>query len=377
MIKKIVYFLLVFLLFLSLATPVLAKENCSNVIYFFWAEGCPHCEKEMKFLEGLKQKYENIEIKSFETSENYENLQLLLTKQKEINAPLGGTPFTIIGNHYFSGYLSDEVTGQQIAQVLDCNKDSKKEIPEVISIPLIGRIEIKNLSLPLLATIIGVLDGFNPCAMWTLLFLISMLLGMKDKKKMWILGTIFIVSSAFVYFLFMTAWLNFFLFLGFVFWVRIVIGLVALVTGSYNVREYFVNKQAGCKVTGNKKRLVVFDNIRKVIRSKEFFLAIVGMILLAFAVNLVELVCSAGFPAIFTQVLSLTKLKTWQYYLYLLIYIFFFMIDDLIVFFTAMITFKMVGVEKKYTRFSFLIGGLLMLVIGVLIIFKPEVLMFG
>jgi len=210
-----------------------------------------------------------------------------------------------------------------------------------------------------------------------LLFLISLLLGMKDRKRMWALGIIFIVTSAFVYFLFMTAWLNFFLFLGFVFWIRVIIGLIALAAGGYNIREYFINKQAGCKVVNSDKRRKVFENIRKVVRKKEFFLAIFGMILLAFAVNLVELVCSAGLPAIFTQVLSLSKLKTWQYYFYLLVYIFFFMLDDLFVFFTAMLTLKIVGIEKKYTRFSCLIGGLLMLIIGILIIFKPEILMLG
>ena len=92
---------------------------------------------------------------------------------------------------------------------------------------------------------------------------------------------------------------------------------------------------------------------------------------------MVELVCSAGLPAIYTQILSLSNLPTWQYYFYLGLYILIFMLDDLFVFFTAMFTLKAVGVESKYARYSHLIGGVLMLVIGLLLLFKPEWLMFG
>jgi hypothetical protein len=229
---------------------------------------------------------------------------------------------------------------------------------ESLTLPILGTIQTANLSLPVLSVVLGFVDGFNPCAMWTLLFLISLLLGMKDRKRMWILGTTFIITSAFVYFLFLTAWLNFFLILGFVFWVRIVIGLVALGVGIYNLRDYHLNKEG-------------------ITHERKFILAFGGIILLAFAVNLVELVCSAGLPAIYTQILSISNLSPGQHYSYILIYIFFFMIDDLVVFAIAMITLHAVGVQSKYARLSRLIGGILMLIIGALLLFKPEILMFG
>ncbi len=246
-----------------------------------------------------------------------------------------------------------------------------------LTLPILGTIQTANFSLPVLSIVIGLIDGFNPCAMWTLLFLISLLLGMKDKKRMWTLGITFIIASAFVYFLFLSAWLNFFLILGFVFWVRIVIGLVALGIGMYNLRDYHVNKEGGCKVTDNKKRKETFDKLKGITHEKIFILALGGIILLAFAVNLVELVCSAGLPAIYTQILSISNLSPGQYYSYILIYIFFFMIDDLVVFTIAMITLHTVGIQSKYARFSRLIGGILMLIIGALLLFKPELLMFG
>jgi hypothetical protein len=102
-----------------------------------------------------------------------------------------------------------------------------------------------------------------------------------------------------------------------------------------------------------------------------------GIILLAFAVNLVELICSAGFPVIYLQILSLTPMPFWQYYLYLFLYIFIFMLDDMIVFIVAMITLQMLGLGAKYKQASDLIGGILMFILGILLIFRPEALMFG
>ena len=248
---------------------------------------------------------------------------------------------------------------------------------ESLTLPILGTIQTANLSLPVLSIVMGLLDGFNPCAMWTLLFLISLLLGMKDKKRMWILGVTFIAASAFIYFLFLTAWLNFFLILGFVFWVRIAIGLIAIGVGIYNLRDYQKNKDGACEVTDDEKKRKTFDKLKNITHEKKFILALGGIILLAFAVNLVELVCSAGLPAIFTQILSISNLSPGQHYSYILIYIFFFMVDDLVVFAIAMVTLHSVGIQSKYARLSRLIGGIRMLIIGGLLLLKPEILMFG
>lgn len=248
------------------------------------------------------------------------------------------------------------------------------DIPEKISVPLIGDVSIKKLSLPVLTVIIGALDGFNPCAMWTLVFLIGLLLGMEDKRRMWILGITFIAASAGVYFLFMTAWLNMFLFLGFLFWIRVGIGVVALAGGAYNLKEFFTNKDNVCKVTAGERRRKIFDQIKEITHRKSFWLAFFGIIILAVAVNMVEAICSAGLPAIYTQVLALNHLPVWQYYAYLSLYIFIFMLDDLIVFLVAMTTLQITGVTTKYTRMSHLIGGIVMLLIGLALILKPELL---
>jgi thiol-disulfide isomerase/thioredoxin len=363
-------------------------EKISNEvnIYFFWSRSCPHCSQEKPFLEKLEQNYDNLKIHSFEVGNNRENADLLIKIGEELNVNTRGVPFTIIGEQYFPGWHNEETTGIAIENAVKCAIENGCDdmvggfispAPEKIDLPLFGEIEIKNFSLPILTIIIAALDGFNPCAMWVLLFLISLLLEMKNKKRMWILGTVFIVSSAFVYFLFMSAWLNLFLFLGIIGSVRIVIGLTAVIAGGYNLKEYFFNKTSGCKVTGSKKRKKVFEKLKAITQKKEFLLAIGGMVALAFSVNLVELICSAGLPAIYTQILTLTELAQWQYYLYLMLYILIFMLDDLFIFFIAMKTLQLTGITTKYSRASHLIGGIAMLIIGILLIFKPDLLMFG
>jgi hypothetical protein len=375
----------------------LAAEDEGVVVHLFWARGCSYCAKEKLFLEVLKEQYPQVEVRSYELTESGDNRELMGRVGKRLGVDVSDfrVPFTVVGANYIFGYGGVEDTGRQIeALVLEAMEggcvdivtgvggggvcdDPDSEPSDLINLPFLGEVRASTVSLPLLTFLVALVDGFNPCAMWALLFLISILLGMKDRRRMWLLGTAFVATSAFVYFLFLVAWLNLFLLLGYVFWVRVLVGLVALGAGAYYVRDYFVNKGGGCEVVKEGRRERVFGAIREVIRKRSLLLALLGIIALAVAVNLVELVCSVGLPAVYTRVLSLSQLPPWQYYLYLLFYILIFMLDDLAVFFLAMTTLKMVGIQTRYTRYCRLAGGALIVIIGLILLFKPEVLMFG
>ena len=380
--------------------------NASNKlnIYLFWGNGCPHCAKEKTFLSKILPNYPTVTLNQYEVYYSSDNAELMQKVAEKIDVDAGGIPFLIIGDKEFVGY-SEGTTDTEIESRIkyclgnscpdsvnsiinpsknDDPKTNKTNNPDsnqkkIIELPIIGEINALSFSLPLLTVFMGALDGFNPCAMWTLLFLISLLLGINNRRRMWVLGVAFIAASAFVYFLFMAAWLQLILFLGFIVWVRALIGILATIGGGYNLKSYLDerNSNGGCKVTSGKKRQLVFAKMKAIAQQNSLWLALGGIILLAFAVNLVELVCSAGFPAVFTQVLSLSHLSSWQYYAYILLYIFFFMIDDIIIFAIAMFTLKATGISTKYGKWSKLIGGILMIIIGLLLIFKPEWLMFG
>lgn len=368
--------------------------------YFFWKEGCPHCEKEKEFFESIKDEYPDLVIKDYEVSEHHENIDFLKKIGERLNINIKGVPFLVIGDKYFVGFeelsspkeieervkeCTDKECPDSIAMILEPGivPDEKPEVnitrgeQKRIAVPFLGEVNLSSLSLPVLSILIGILDGFNPCAMWTLLFLISLLLGMADRKRMWILGAAFIVASAAVYFTFMVGWLQIIDYMGAAPMLNFLIGALALFGGWYSLKEFRENKKGGCKVEKSEKQKAVFDSLKKITKKENFFVALFGIIALAFVVNLVELMCSAGFPAMFTQILVLNDLPSWEYYMYIGIYIFFFMLDDMIVFVTAMITLEMSGVTTKFDRASKLIGGILMIIIGLLLLFKPEWLMMG
>ena len=392
-----------------------AQQSDVNV-YVFWSDGCPHCREEEAFLVDLVKEKPNVKVKSYEVSKSFSNSVLFSDIGKYLDADTRGVPFTVIGSNHYAGFGSAETTGKVFIELIESvesgedydilekffkeregenveesvkdddsgndekdNNDQKEPnlIPDELNLPLVGNINPKTLSLPVLTVVIAVVDGFNPCAMWVLLFLISLLLGFKDRKRMWILGLTFIAASAFVYFLFMAAWLNFFLFFGFIVWVRILVGLVALYFGYRNIKSYFDDKAGGCEVTKDEKRIKTLQKIKDITQKENLVPALAGIILLAFAINLIEAVCSAGLPAIYTQILTMNDLSTTQYYLHIIFYQIIFMLDDMTVFVIAMVTLNSIGIESKYARWSKVIGGVIMLLIGLLLILKPELLLFG
>ena len=375
------------------------KEKTLRV-YLFHQESCPHCKKEIQYLEELKNEYSNLDVVTYEVSQNVMNYNFMNRVIDKTGIVTNGqVPFTIIGTDYYIGFedhvkksikdsidkfLNDKNSIDVIAKVkngedvsnIKYNVDPKS----TKVIPILGEIDAKKVSLPLVAIVIGAVDGFNPCAMWVLLFLIGMLFHMKDKKKMWILGITFLLTSAVMYLLIMAAWLKVALSFMTVVWLRIFIAIVALVAGLVNLNSYIKEKKRkddGCEIVDEKKRKKMFTKIKKITSEKKFILAKFGIIALAISVNLVELACSAGLPLIFTQILALNDLSTFEYVTYMLIYILFFLIDDIVVFVIAMLTLNIKGISSKYGKYSHLIGGIIMILIGILMIFKPEWLMFN
>lgn len=353
------------------------KAQSKVELEFFYTTTCPYCATEKVFLTKLAEKYEGLEIKNYVLSSD-SNQALWEQRGKELGVQVGSVPFTVIGNKHWTGF-EEETIGKEIEQaVREVLGEAVVEKQEegVIKVPILGKINWQTMSLPLLTLIVAMVDGFNPCAMWTLLFLISLLLGLKDKRRMWLLGLSFILASGVVYYFFLAAWLNAFLIIGMVKWIRMLIGAFAVGAGGWSFFQWWSNRDGGCITADSEKRKKIFDKLKEVVNNKRLFLAVLGIMGLAVAVNMVELACSAGLPAVYTQALALHNLPKVSYYLYLLFYIFIFMLDDLAIFVIAMLSFKAVGIESKYVNISRLIGGVVMLWIGYAMLFKPELLSF-
>lgn len=381
--KKIIFllFLLTILGFGIKANFALAQENSVD-IYFFYSAICPHCAKEKEFLKGLKDKYPEIEIKEYELIYHPETQKILKDFYEKYQVPKrewGRVPVTFTPTKYFIGF------NEQIAKDIEnCIKEclvGEEPTPQKIKIPIFGEIDISKMSLPVLTLTLGALDGLNPCAMWVLLFLIALLINTRSRKRMWLIGGTFILASGIVYYLILSAWLNLFLAISYVNLTRILIGVFALGLGVWQIRN-FVEYKGACPIAEGDKfkgkiRNGLMEQAKRIVSSPLTPAILIGTILLALGINLVEFFCSAGLPAIYTRVLALNPIGTLSYYLYLLLYTFIFMLDDLIIFSVAVITLSKIGFTEKYNYWATLIGGLLISALGILLIFKPEWLMFG
>ncbi len=390
--KKFIFTILILFSFI----PFVQGEKLN--VYLFYSDVCSTCKEEMEFLEEYS-KENDFNIVTYETTRNKENDALLSKVRQALNNNDKTVPYTVIGTTGMTGF-NETVENQIKIAIAKYKEEEYVDIVDVVindldvdytinppegnfNIPLLGDVDPKDVSLPLVAIILGFIDGFNPCAMWVLLFLLSIIITMKDRKKMWVIGLTFLTTSALVYLAFMLAWLSVAITLSQIFWVRFIIAIIALLGGAINLTSYYKErKQAdGCQVVDKEKRKSILKRINKVIKQmddkKTYLLAILGVMGLAVTVNLIELACSSGLPLIFTQILALNDLNSLQYLIYILIYIILFLIDDIVIFVIAMKTLKVTGISTKYSKLSHLIGGILMLLIGILMIFKPEWLMFN
>ena len=350
-------------------------------IDFFYRDFCPYCEREGQFLDTLEKEYPVVVNRHSITSDK-DAIKDLKNFYEEYEVPdknWGLVPALFMHDNYFIGF-NEDIKGQIISCLTDCSGFEKNIYS--IDLPFLGTVDTSEMSLSFLTIILGLLDGFNPCAMWVLVFLIALLINTRSRKKMIIVGGTFLFVSGLVYYLILNAWLKLFLAVSYVNTVRNLIGVLALGVGVWQIYNFINYKPGVCKVTeGGKFQQKIRSKIQKkaeeVTQSSINLGLIIGIIVLAFAVNMVEFFCSAGVPAIFTQILSLNTSSNWEYQFYILLYTIVFMIDDLIIFLIAFFTLRQFGFTEKYNHWATLIGGVLIFVIGLLLIFNPEMLSFG
>ena len=398
-------------------------------IYFFRGETCPHCAGEEDWMEStLKKKYNNIKVYSFEVYYNSENKAKLNKVLEHYDVNNSGVPVTVIGKQVIVGWMNEKISGQKIIDAiegyqkelsniqitryyggevtfkengeektlteerfkylyskdfeilhkdLDFDKNGYVLEKKETTVPLLGKINMRKISIPLIAIVLGFVDGFNPCAMWILLFLINMLIGMKNRKRMWALGLTFLFISGFVYFLSM---LGISIVLQYATtYLKIGIGIFAIIVGAMNLKKFWDERKSNgdCTVVNDKKRKTIISKIKTITAERSFILAMLGVIVLAVSVNLIELACSLGLPTTFSEILVINKITLIPKLFYMLLYIIFYMLDDIIVFVISMVTLEATGITNKYGKLVHLIGGILMVLMGLLLIFKPAWLMLN
>jgi cytochrome c biogenesis protein CcdA len=319
------------------------------------------------------------------------------------------TPITIVGEQVILGFDVAETTGQALIKLIDahdgsveppsfddilagtvkvktagesttgCTEDSTEcagsDSLYIFNVPFIGVIDLYKYSIPSISFILGLIDGFNPCAMWVLVTFLLVLMQIGDKRRMLEIAGLFIIAEALMYYLILTVWFTAWDFIGLDAIITPIVGIIAIGGGIFFLYEWRTS-DGTCQVTDMQQRAKISSRIKKIAETKFGWKTAIGIITLALSVNVIEFACSVGIPQAYTKIIEINQLGMLETHANMLIYILAYMIDDVIVFGIAFYGIDKLHLTTKYSRASNLIGGILMIILGAILIFARELLVF-
>jgi glutaredoxin len=343
----------------------------------FVRAGCPHCEAAKVFLDELRRERPSLRIAVRDVAEDSAARKRFETLVAERGITRLGVPTFLVGTELIIGFRSADTTGAEIRARLDQQAPGVSSHPTVGSIRTawFGELRVTDLGLPLFTIAIGLLDGFNPCAMWVLLLLLSLLVNLQDRRRMALVAGTFVLVSGLVYFAFMAAWLNMFLLIGLSRTFQIGLGSIALVIGAVNVKDFFALHQGFSLSIPESAKPGLYARLRRILQAENLAGALTGIVVLAGLVNIIELLCTAGFPALYTQILTLQQMPTWEYYGYLGLYNLAYIFDDSLMVILAVITLSHTKLQGRAGRWLKLTSGLVMVGLGAILLLQPKWLM--
>lgn len=379
------------LLVLSSLLFAMAARAGSIDVELYVGEGCPHCAAARGFLDDVVRERPEVELKVFDVRADPQALSRLQTLAREAGIAQPGVPTIRIGTTLVVGFDSPATTGARLRALLDsagpatppateaaasatvaepaCPADSslgcKAPDEPTVALPFGGgTLSVNDVGLPLFTVIIGALDGFNPCSMWVLILMIGMLASLQDRQRMLAIVGTFVAVQAIAYYAFMAAWLNLFLLIGLSRASEIAIGCLAIIAGAINLKDVVAPGRGVSLSIPQSARPGIYERLRAILNAERLWPAIAGVIVLGVLVQIVELMCTSGFPALYTRILTLRTLDPASYYGYLALYDAMYMLDDIGVLGIGVVTLSGRRLQEKEGRLLKLIAGLAMIGLG-------------
>jgi glutaredoxin len=340
----------------------------------FVRAGCPHCEAAKEFLSELQRERPSLRITIHDVSEDATARQRLTMLSAERGITNIGVPTFLIGTELIIGFMSIDTTGAEIRTRLDQQAQGAVAQPPVegIQTQWFGELRVMDLGLPLFTFVIGLLDGFNPCSMWVLLFMLSLLAGLGNRPKMLLIAGTFVAVEGIAYFAFMAAWLNMFLLIGLSRITELILGSIAGLAGVINIKDFWAFHRGISLGIPEAAKPGLYARMRRIIQAENILAALLGTVILAVLVQAVELVCTAGLPALYTRILTMQQLDRWAYYGYLALYNVAYMLDDILVLTLGVITMSHYRLQEREGRWLKLISGVVMVGLSSVMIIKPD-----
>jgi len=342
-----------------------------GVLRVFVRDGCPHCIAAEEFLARLTAERPELHVvyRAVDRDETARSELVELSRNAGRWPP--GVPSFAVDGRLMVGFADAAQSGDSLVALLDATIAPSQGLEP----PWIGRIDAKRLGLPLFTLALGLLDGFNPCAIWVLLFLLSLLVRLNDRRRMALVAGTFVVTSGAVYYAFLAAWLNIFLAVGLSESIRWGLATLAVVIGIVNVKDFFAWKKWFTLSIPESAKPGLYARVRRVLRAEALPASMLAVAGLAIVVNFVELLCTAGFPAVYTAVLTQHQLSPTAYYSYLGLYIVAYMADDTLMVAMAVFALSSRKLTENAGRWLKLLSGMVMLALGLAMMARPDWLM--
>ncbi len=404
LVKKLLFCILLLATVFAETAPAAAQDGEENPWYrvtpqgevevslhFFYSATCPYCAEAERFLPGLLLRRPWLKLESYEVDSSAENRALFADFAAALDEEILGVPASFICGQMIVAFA--ETTGGVLAPAADSCHDllqqdvaaggapgaaagvEAAEAPaQEVALPLFGSLQAEQLSLPVLTLVLGGVDAFNPCAFFVLLFLLSLLAHAHSRRRMLLVGGVFVVFSGLLYFLFMAAWLHFFLVLEGLRAVTLIAGLVAGALAVINIKDFFLAGQGPSLEIPEGRKPGLFARMRGLLAADSLPAMLAGTVVLALAANTYELLCSTGFPLVYTRALTLNELSTAGYYLYLAFYNLVYVLPLLVIVVVFTFTLGSRKLSAGEGRVLKLLSGLMMLGLGAVLIAAPELL---
>ncbi len=348
-------------------------------LYFFWSLTCPHCNEAHPHVEALPEARPWVKLHSLELSRHPENVRRYQDMAQRLGEDAASVPALLFCGEMHVGWDSDATTGAFIRQRLDdcraraaSGQAAQAAPPEPLRLPLLGAVDPASLSLPALTLVLAGLDAFNPCAFFVLLFLLSMMAHQKSRRRMLLIGGVFVLVSGLMYFAFMAAWLNIFQLFGHLAWVTLAAGALAVFVGAVNVKDFFLFERGLTLSIPESKKPGLFRRTRAILDAGNLPAMLAATLFLAVAANFYELLCTAGFPMVYTRLLTLADLSPAARYGYLAAYNLIYILPLALI--VALFA-RSLGARKlteREGRLLKLMSGAMMLELGALLLFAPD-----
>ncbi len=345
-------------------------------LYVYWSLQCPHCLEALPQIEELAAEHSWIRLHALELSRSPENLDRFVAMASALGQQARAVPTLIYCGRMQEGWDPGGQAGflARLAACRDATTADRTPALESPAIPLFGDLDTSKLSLPVLTVMIAGLDAFNPCAFFVLLFLLSLMVHQRNRRRMLAIGIVFVAISGIMYFAFMAAWLNLFLMIGSLPWVTAGAGALAVLIGAINIKD-FIAFRAGVSLSIPESRKTdIFARGRRILAADKLPAMLTATVLLAIAANLYELLCTAGFPMVFTRLLTLHATSTAESYLYLALYNLIYVLPLLAIVVTFALTMGARKLTEREGRLLKLLSGSMMLGLGLLLLAAPEAL---